>query len=243
MKKIKAKVTLLLLVLFSTISLGDYLKTWDDILIKYTKYSEKESVPLVLVDYKSLKNSQIFTKLLEEINIVELDTLNENERKAFWINLYNIGAIKIVLDNYPIEGIKKAGSLFIPVWDKPVIYVQNKSYSLGEIEHDILRRTEDELIHFAIVCASISCPDLRRESYRGKNLTFQLRDQKEKFLKNNKKGMLKLLEESTQGDTIFISKIFKWYKDDFGKIEEYLNISKDQNIKYLKYNWNLNSLD
>lgn len=160
-----------------------------------------------------------------------------DELKAFWINTYNIGAVKMIMDNYPIDGIKDAGSLFESVWKKEIIEVGDKVYSLREIENDILRKTGDERIHFAIVCASISCPDLKMSAYRGRDLDKELLEQKLKFIEEKNKGVY------TEGDTVYISKIFKWYKGDFGNLREYLDISQDKKIKYLDYNWKLNDLN
>ncbi|UUV19781.1 DUF547 domain-containing protein [Fusobacteria bacterium ZRK30] len=229
MKKI-----LILFFIVTSLAMGNYLDTWDELLQKYTSVGEKGGTNLVVVDYRRLKQDIKFEKLLEEVREVEIKRIEGDELKAFWINAYNIGAVKTIVDNYPIEGIKDAGSLFGSVWSKEVIEIGNKVYSLGEIENEILRKTGDELIHFAIVCASVSCPDLKRSAYRGRELDRQLLEQKLKFLEEKNKGV------NIVGDTIYISKLFKWYSDDFGNIREYLDISPDKKIKYLDYNWELN---
>ncbi|WP_051251701.1 DUF547 domain-containing protein [Psychrilyobacter atlanticus] len=232
MKKI-----LIMFFIVTSLAMGDYLDTWDELLQKYTSIGESGGTILVVVDYRGLKQDIKFEKLLEEVRKVEIKKIKGDELKAFWINTYNIGAVKTIVDNYPIEGIKDAGSLFKSVWSREVIEVEGKLYSLGEIENEILRKTGDELIHFAIVCASISCPDLKRTAYRGGNLEKQLLEQKLKFLDEKNKGVY------TVGDTIYISKIFKWYKSDFGNIRKYLDISPDKKIKYLDYNWELNEMN
>lgn len=228
------KKVLVLFFILTSLAMGDYLDTWDELLQNYTSIGEKDGVNLVVVDYRRLKKDLKFEKLLEEVSLVEINKIEGDELKAFWINVYNIGAVKMIVDNYPIEGIKDAGSLFNSVWSKEVIEAGDKVYSLGEIENEILRKTGDELIHFAIVCASVSCPDLKRSAYRGTDLKEQLLEQKLKFLDEKKKGM------NIAGDTIYLSKIFKWYKEDFGNLREYLDISEDKKIKYLDYNWGLN---
>lgn len=232
MKKI-----MVLFFVITSMAMGDYLDTWDELLQKYTSIGTKDGINLVAVDYSRLKQDIKFEKLLEEVKEVEIKKLEGNELKAFWINTYNIGAVKMIIDNYPIDGIKDAGTLFRPVWKKSIIEVGDKKYSLDEIENKILRKTEDDLIHFAIVCASVSCPDLKRSAYRGRDLNRQLMEQKMKFLDEKNKGVY------TVGDTIYISKIFKWYKDDFGNIRKYLDISEKKKIKYLNYNWELNELN
>jgi len=232
MKKI-----MVLFFIMTSLAMGDYLDTWDELLQKYTSIGTKDGINLVAVDYSRLKQDIKFEKLLEEVKEVEIKKLEGNELKAFWINTYNIGAVKMIIDNYPIDGIKDAGTLFRPVWKKSIIEVGDKKYSLDEIENEILRKTGDELIHFAIVCASISCPDLKMSAYRGRDLDKELLEQKLKFIEEKNKGIYR------EGDTIYISRIFKWYKGDFGNLREYLDISEDNKIKYLDYNWKLNGLN
>ena len=105
-------------------------------------------------------------------------------------------------------------------------------------------------IHVAIVCASVSCPDLRREAYSAGKLNEQLDDQMEKFLRSREKGM-KLDERKNR---VYLSAIFKWFAEDFesrGGVLKYigqyvpaeerkvLNNSKIK-ISYLYYNWKIN---
>lgn len=232
MKKI-----LILFFIMTSLAMADYLDTWDELLQRYTSIGEKDNITLVVVDYKNLKEDLKFEELLEEVKKMEIKKMKGDELKAFWINTYNIGAVKMIMDNYPIDGIKDAGSLFESVWKKEIIEVGDKVYSLREIENDILRKTGDERIHFAIVCASISCPDLKMSAYRGRDLDKELLEQKLKFIEEKNKGVY------TEGDTVYISKIFKWYKGDFGNLREYLDISQDKKIKYLDYNWKLNDLN
>lgn len=232
MKKI-----LIMFFIVTSLAMGDYLDTWDELLQKYTSIGKKDGITLIVVDYRGLKQDRKFEKLLEEVRKVEIKKIKGDELKAFWINVYNIGAVKMILDNYPIDGIKDAGSLFKPVWNKDIIEIDGKIYSLGKIENSILRKSGDELIHFAIVCASISCPDLKRTAYREEGLEIQLLEQKLKFLDDKNKGFKRV------GNTIYVSKIFKWYKDDFGGIRKYLDISRDKKIKYFDYNWKLNEME
>ena len=105
-------------------------------------------------------------------------------------------------------------------------------------------------IHVAIVCASVSCPDLRREAYSSGKLNEQLDDQMEKFLRSREKGM-KLDERKNR---VYLSAIFKWFAEDFesrggvlkyigqyvtAKERKVLNNSKIK-ISYLYYNWKIN---
>lgn len=230
------KISIILMLLLFKLSFGSYTDTWSSLLSDYTQSQTKEGIEAVMVDYENIKEDDRWTQLLEEVRKTDLKNLSEDELKAFWINVYNIGAVKMIVDNHPLKSIKDAGSLLKPVWNKNIIEVQGTTYSLGYIEHEILRKTGDSLIHYAIVCASLSCPDLRREAYLPSELDIQMMEQRELFLANNKKGLY------IDGDTYYISKIYKWYKKDYGDLYSYLNIPRDKKIKYLKYDWSLNSM-
>ncbi len=229
MKKI-----LFLFILLFQISFADYTKTWNDLLTNHTKIGTKYGIQSVLVDYKNISKDPQWNLLLEEIESVDPSNLSPKERKVFWINTYNIAAIKMVVDNYPLKSIKDAGNIFNPVWDKDIISIQGKVYSLGYIEHKILRKTGDERIHFAIVCASMSCPDLLQKAYTVDKLDSQLAEQENSFTKNKTKGTY------FKNNKIYISKIFKWYKDDFKDINKTLDIDKNIKVSYINYNWKLN---
>ena len=101
----------------------------------------------------------------------------ETEQLAYWINAYNAFTVELILDHYPVASIRdiKEGVPFInSVWDIDFIKIEGKTYSLNDIEHRILRREFDEpRIHFAIVCASISCPKLRNEAFEAAGQVFR----------------------------------------------------------------------
>jgi len=226
----------ILIFIFSfTLSLGSYRDNWNGILKDYSREGSRDGIEAVLVDYSGIQNDKRWTALLDELKTINHTSLSPDESKSFWINVYNIAAVKMVLDNHPLKSIKDAGSFFKPVWDREVITIDNKSYSLGYIEHKILRKTGDSLIHYAIVCASMSCPDLKREAYTPDRVQEQMEEQKRRFLASESKGIR--LEE----DTYYISKLYKWYKDDFGDPYIYLDIPRDKKIKFMGYNWSLNT--
>src|SRR5690606_1819087 len=115
--------------------------------------------------------------------------------------------------------------------------------SLDDIEHDILRRIGDTRIHMAIVCASVSCPDLRTEPYTGERLEEQLEDQVQQFLANPGKGV------RIEDDAVRVSKIFHWFRGDFelgGGVGKFIahyrpDLPPGMPIKAnLPYDWSLN---
>jgi hypothetical protein len=193
---------------------GAYAKILQTVTIG-TKYDTS----LALVDYAALKKAGLLKKsgqleeIYQQIKVFPVKSLaSKAEKLAFYINAYNILAIKIVLDNWPITSIKDVGNLLSPVWGKTAGIIDGKEISLDTIENEILRPMGDPRIHFAIVCASVSCPDLRAEPYTAEKLNAQLDEQVSLFLNNPKKGL------SVDSKAIHVSKIFDWFEEDF-KIE------------------------
>ncbi|MCD4677674.1 MAG: DUF547 domain-containing protein [Desulfobacula sp.] len=202
------------------------------------------------VNYDGFKKDE---KLLDEylaiLSHTNVKSLSKNSRFAFFINAYNAFTIKLVLTKYPgINSIKEVGSFFSNPWDKKFILLQKRTVSLDHIEHGILRsKFKDPRIHFAINCASKSCPPLLDEPYESKILEDQLDIQAKKFINNKKNTIIK-------NNTLFISKIFQWFKEDFsdnpllfikgyasGELKEKLNSAKSNiKINYLNYDWSLN---
>ncbi len=224
---------------------------WDTLVKKHVAPKTVDGVLINSVDYPSLKKDPIFSDLVSRLNSYPLESLESEKSKLnFWINVYNILAAKMITDHYPIESIKDAGSLFTSVWKQPAGKVGGKERTLNDIEHEILRKMNEPRIHVAIVCASVSCPDLRLEAYTVEKLNDQLDDQMEKFLQSREKGMR--LDEMK--NRIYLSSIFKWFKEDFeGKggvlkyISQYVSTEKKKvmnnsklKISYMDYNWKIN---
>jgi len=227
---------------------------WDTLLKKYVYEGTKKNVRLTLIKYRLLRNDKQFKDLIDKLEKFPINSLkSKNEKLSFWINVYNIMAVKLVSDNYPVESIKDIGSWFNQVWDRNAGIVGGKEYSLNDIEHGILRKMGEPHIHVAIVCASVSCPDLAVKSYNPDELNSQLDYQMERLLANETKGLFVHQTEAT----IYISRIFKWFKKDFQKhggvlkcignhapteARKHLKYVErgDYSIRYLNYNWNLN---
>ena len=224
---------------------------WGALVKKYVAPKTLAGVRFNAIDYASLKKDPVFSGLVARLESYSLASLESRESKlSFWINVYNILAAKMITDHYPIKSIKDVGSFFKPVWKRVAGTVGGKERTLSSIEHDILRKMNEPRIHVAIVCASVSCPDLRREAYSAGKLNEQLDDQMEKFLRSREKGM-KLDERKNR---VYLSAIFKWFAEDFesrggvlkyigqyvtAKERKVLNNSKIK-ISYLYYNWKIN---
>ena len=177
------------------------------------------------VDYARLCEDERLDRYLEELSATDPEAFaSEEDRLAFWINAYNAFTLKIICDNYPLESINElhfggliAGSILNKtVWDKKFIVINGETMSLNHIEHDIVRPVfEDPRAHFALVCASKSCPALRPEAYEGDRLNAQLDDQGRVFIASPDKNYFE-----TDRRVAHISKIFDWFKKDFGKNDE-----------------------
>lgn len=172
---------------------------------------------------------------------------SREEQIAYWINAYNAFTIKLIMDYYPVASIKdiKNGIPFVnTVWDIKFIEIEGNSYDLNNIEHGILRpKFHEPRIHFAVNCASISCPKLQRFAYTADKLDEQLDEAARAFLNDPDKNKL-----ST--DQLQLSKILSWYwgdfKDEYNSRVELVNkytdaqVKADASIDYLEYDWGLN---
>lgn len=224
--------------------------SWDAILKNNTRPSNYAGIVYVGLDYAAILNSGEFDRLVGGLEAFSPEELHGREETlAFWINVYNIFAVKMVRDHYPVTSIKDVGSIFSPVWSMPAGKIGGKIYTLDDIENRILRPMNEPAVHFAIVCASISCPDLRAEAYTASALKDQLKSQTNRFLENGGKGM----RVNSENRTVHLSRIFDWYEKDFagfGGAIGFLNsewgnnrnISSGYAMKYMPYNWDLNTV-
>ncbi len=214
---------------------------WDKLLNKYVNAAG-------LVNYKGFikDKSELdeYLKLLSD-NAPQ-SSWSKNEQKAFWINAYNAFTVSLILQKYPVKSIKDIGGKIYKIntpWDIRFINIGGKTYDLNNIEHSILRKKyNDPRIHFALVCASISCPRLRNEAYNAAKLDAQLDDAGKEFLNDKSKNNI------TAGKAE-LSKYFTWYGGDFtknGSLVDFINnysqtkIHSNTKISYLDYNWSLN---
>ena len=192
-----------------------------------------------IVNYKEWGKN--IDQLKAYINTLESNSPNENTSKeyklAYWINAYNALTIDLIIKNYPLKSIKE---IKFP-WKIKCFNDVKNNYSLGDIEHKILRKMNEPRIHFAINCASKSCPKLLNEAYIEKNLNNQLNAATKEFLIDSTKNIIK-------ENKSVLSKIFLWFGKDFGSkkmikefISEYSGVKLYKfKIDYLPYNWDLN---
>ncbi len=166
------------------------------------------------------------------------DGWSRNKKMAYWINAYNAATIKLILKNYPLKSITNLHGG--KPWDQKWIPLGGKTYSLNNIENDILRPVyKDARIHFAVNCAAKSCPPLLNRAWTEKNLNSYFEKQTKSFINNASQNKI-------SADAVVISKIFEWYAVDFGNIIDFLNkystvkINPDAKVSYKEYDWDLN---
>jgi len=203
------------------------------------------------VDYKGFIREkpklEKYLKLLSE-NAPDRKTWSKNQQLAYWINVYNAFTVKLIVDNYPTKSIRDLGpSLKIPlikdVWHYKFFKIAGVEMSLDEVEHSILRKEfEEPRIHFAINCASVSCPPLLNEAFVVDRLEEQLTRVATAFVNDPTRNNLGVTR-------LQLSPIFSWFKGDFtkkGTLIDFLNkyskvkISPSASISFLEYNWKLN---
>ena len=202
------------------------------------------------VNYKGLKSeAATLNQYIESLRSTPpASQWSKSEQLTYWINAYNALTLQLVLKYYPIKSIRDIGSsIQVPFvntpWDIKLFKLSGKDYSLNNIEHDVVRKNFNEpRIHFALVCAAVSCPKLRNEAYQAKTLNEQLADQTRYFLANPSKNKI-------TKDALQLSKLFSWYGDDFkksGDLIQFLKpytqvpISENAKISFMTYYWGLN---
>jgi hypothetical protein len=138
---------------------------------------------------------------------IDPSRLTRPESLAFWLNLYNAGALDLAARAFTggADSVLRVPGAF----SSPVFEVEGELLSLDAIEHGKIRRFGDPRIHAALVCGSASCPTLRFEPYRGADLDGQLDDQMQRFLAAG--GAV--FEEGSR--TLHLSRVFLWYGGDF----------------------------
>jgi len=200
------------------------------------------------VAYRDLqtRDRAAFDGYLMTLAQAQVEGMSEAEEKAFWINAYNAMIVNGVLQGYTAESLL-GRKRFFSWYSLPVA---GEERSADDIEHKILRKKfHDPRIHFAIVCASTSCPKLRREAYVAERLDQQLDEAARTFINDPTRNRI----DSQQ---VALSQIFQWFADDFvnsagsvvGFVQRFVAddkksmlTAKKDNLQYLEYDWTLNA--
>ncbi len=186
---------------------------YDALLKSYWRSSVTiHGVTTTVFDYAAMANDaraadSLFTQATSALEAGNPSELTDpDEAKAFWINAYNFGAMRLIVDHYPVDSITSFKiSLVKYSGGKRPVLIQGRRYSLREIEKDILiPRYHDVRILFAVSCAAVSCPDRTPEAFTGSRIDRQLDDIVRTFLANPTKGAH--LDKAT--NTLTLSWIF-----------------------------------
>ncbi len=208
------------------------------------------------LDYEALAaNREPLDAYLATLPGTDVASWSAPRQLAFWINAYNAVVTQFVLERYPaISSVKEVDGFF----DGLIHEVAGERLTLDEIEGRA-RAFDDPRVHFAVVCASTSCPDLRAEAFEADRIEAQLQEQTERFLADTEKG----LRFDPRAGKLYLSSIFKWYAGDFtggstvvaffarGKVTDWVVLNlpddlaerirdADPSVAYLDYDWSLN---
>lgn len=171
-----------------------------------------------LVDYPAFKSNADFSKYLAALKTAKLDGLEEAERIAFWLNVYNAFTIQLVSNRGETESIRnidKALGLFKlkGPWSRPFVEAAGQTLTLDDVEHRILRHDFSEpRVHFAMSFATLGGPPQRSEAYTGLKLDEQLEDQAHSFLRDSTKNRV-----DTSRYTVYLSPVITRHRGDFGE--------------------------
>jgi len=226
-------------------------RVWDGLLKRYVDENGN-------VAYAQWKQSTQDVQALDSY-LATLSSANPRARAskeatlAFWINAYNAVTVRGILRHYPTTSIRNHTAKLVGynIWDDLLLTVGGQGYSLNQMEHEILRKMGEPRIHFAIVCASRSCPRLLNEAYTATKLNDQLTTNTKAFFAQPGNFRYNAGRRQFQ-----LSSILKWFGSDFGDsqaaqlraIAPYLPtreaydaaVANSVSISYLDYDWGLN---
>lgn len=168
-----------------------------------------------LVDYEAFARAPEFPRYLAALDTAQVATLSEDDRLAYWINVYNAYTIQLVLRHNERTSIRNINRTlgFLQLkgpWNERLVRAGGQVYSLDQVLHRILRRAFHEpRVHFALVPAARSAPPLRSEAYDGARLAEQLEDQTRRFLSDTTRTWYR-------NGVLGVNQLFVAYERDFG---------------------------
>ncbi len=210
---------------------------------------------LTRVDYDAWRDNAAdraaLDAYIEHLEGVAVSALPQDEAFAYWANLYNAVTVKLILDENPSRSIRQIRPTLLSIgpWGVERVTVEGQPLSLDNIEHDIMRVEfpEPALVHYAVNCASIGCPNLQREAWTAEGLDARLREAARAYV-NSPRGV----RVTDRG--LVVSSIYQWFKVDFGGDDEGViahllqyaepdlaaQIRDNPRIRGNEYDWDLN---
>ncbi len=219
-------------------------QTWDQIVQAHVRDGQ--------VDYPAIQANGTLDGYVRELNRIDPTSLpRRQDQLAFWINAYNAFAVKGILDHYSPRTLWGRYRYFIG----REYQVGGTTINLYDLERQVLiEQFQEPRMHFAIVCASTSCPKLQPWAYEPDRLDHQLDQVAREFINDPTRNRF-----DRQHNVALLSKIFEWFETDFadaaGSVLAYIaryvddpNLAKElmqsnYRIEYLEYDWSLNGID
>ncbi|RKZ09583.1 DUF547 domain-containing protein [bacterium] len=211
------------------------------------------------VDYASWRDSSedraALQQWIDQTVATDIFALERDVQIATWINLYNALTLDLILDHEPVASIKDIGGMITSAWEQKLVVVAGRELSLDDIEHKILRPDfQDPRIHFALNCASVSCPPLTSTPLSAGNLDARL-DQLCLAALNDPFWFDASGCTSAYGSgSLRLSQLFDWFKDDFGGeqgVRAFIKHYRPElrfplentgcSLDYMDYDWSLNA--
>mmetsp|Transcript_7993 Transcript_7993/g.15632 ORF Transcript_7993/g.15632 Transcript_7993/m.15632 type:complete len:335 (-) Transcript_7993:339-1343(-) len=237
-------------------------KLWDEILKACISRGTIRDIEVNTFDYEKLLDAKSpeglgakYDAYLNQLANMDEKGLSVNDRLATLFNAYNalcVGHIvRAMRSGKDVSSILKLNTDKLKIWDQKAGKLFGQEVTLSDVEHKLLRaKYADARLHACIVCASVSCPDLRGEAFvGGDRLDEQMTDQMKGWLANQKKGF----NTKAEGKGVLLSSIFTWFQGDFKpnvmtfiapylpeKFSAFRKTSKCS-LEYMPYDWGINS--
>ncbi|MCP2670090.1 DUF547 domain-containing protein [Maricaulaceae bacterium EIL42A08] len=190
---------------------------WDTLLASYLS---EHPDGVARFDYAALRASDSDTQTLQSyisaLEAAQPSQMSDGEAFAYWANLYNAVTVRLIVEEAPERSIRqiRPRPWSIGPWGMERVTVEGEELSLDNIEHDIMRpRYEAALVHYAVNCASIGCPNLKATAWRAEALQADLEAGARAYI-NHPRGV------TVTEDGLVISRIYRWFREDFGDSEE-----------------------
>jgi hypothetical protein len=196
----------------------------------------------------SRPDRQALHDYLARLQALDPAGLPRDDALAYWIDLYNAATLSLVLEHYPVRSIREIGALAGSPWKSELVRVAGRELSLDAIENEILRPAfHDPRVHFALNCASVSCPPLAGQPFVGARIDEQLDGACRRALTDPRWTDLRV-------DRIRVTPIFDWYAADFQQagltVREFIAryrpadraalLAPTRPLEFADYDWSLN---
>ena len=192
---------------------GDLHAPWDRLLAAYVAPGPDG---VNRVDYAAWRNDaadrEALGRYIETLEAQQVSEFGAEAAFAYWANLYNAVTVRLILDEAPERSIRQIRPHLFAIgpWGVERVTVEGEALSLDDIEHEIMReRFEAAMVHYAVNCASIGCPNLKRTAWRAEGLEAAL-DAAARAYVNHPRGV------TVTADGVLVSRIYKWFREDFG---------------------------